>query len=326
MRQNKSGKISTGAIILIVAALFAIYYFDIGGVQSLFVQKQVTSPQQQGTTINTVNPIISVTALDKQASGSVVSVVGAQGAFSSGGFKSITLGTDTAVPGQTLDMLLPNGTAAMQYHTAYYGADVSGDNNVALTTSTVTVTPSTFPITVLFNKNATVTENIYSTTGLVISNEGGAASTNQTKLGDGATYNMRDAMSGQSLASTQDMVCVIEINAGNNVSTTSGQGVTYDGKAPFSTAKPTWYTVNGTSSNVYLFDTAPLASGAEVNRNIQVVNKATGSFSAQDMLIKTCYTKEYFLDPNSGKIVYDIADSNGNLKSIAQYKYKVYFQ
>lgn len=325
MKKNKLGKITPGVLILIGVALLVVWYFDVGGVKDLITPQQVNPQGGTGTTINTVNPIIAVTAVDKQASGTAVSVVGAEGAFNGGAFKSLTLGTDTAVPGQTLDMLLPNGSAAQQYHTAYFGADISGDNNVQLTTSSIAVAPSTFPITVQFNKNATVTENIYSTTGLVISNEGGAASTNQTKLGNGATYNLRDAMSGQSLASTQDMVCVIEITAGNNVSTTSGQGVTYDGKSPFATAKPTWYTVNGTNSNVYLFEVGPLASGAEVNRNIQVVNKATGSFSAQDKLIKTCYTKEYFVDPNSGKVVYDIADSNGNLKSLAQHKYKVYF-
>ncbi|CAK0757031.1 hypothetical protein CCP1ISM_60046 [Azospirillaceae bacterium] len=266
------------------------------------------APAPGPTTINTVNPYITVTAVDGQATGSAVAV-SAQAAFDGGSYKSITLGSDTAVPGQTLAMLLTNNT---QYHNKKVDA--------------FTVATTSFPVTVLFNKNASVTENIFNTVGLVITTGGGAGATteNQTALGNGATYNWKDCMSGTALASTQDMVCIIEVSVGSNVSTTSG--VTYDGKAPSSTSKPTWYTVAGTNSNVYLFDIPALASGAEVCRNIQLVNKATGSFPGGSHVVKTCYTKEYFKDPNSGAIVYDVADSNGLLKSMAHYTYDSYFE
>lgn len=304
MRQ-KSGKITTGGMVLIAIGVIALFALNVGGIQSLFTPATPSG----GTTINTVNPYITVTALDKQASGTSV-VVTAKGSFGGEGFKTITLGSDTAVPDQTLSMLLTNNT---EYHNAKIDSFV--------------VKPISFPITIYFNKNASVTENMYSTTGVVMSNSYLGGAVNQTKLGNGATYNLKDSMSGTSLASTQDMVCVVEIEEGNNVSTTAGQGVNYDGKAPFSTAKPSWYTYHtgSANTNVYLFEIGALSSGAEVSRNLQIVNKPTGQFTANSTMVKVCYTKEYFVDPNTGKITYDVADSNGALKSMAQYPYQIIF-
>jgi len=299
---NKSGK-GWPVIVWVVLAIVLVYLLVPGvqtGINNFFKGGEVSKGE---VNINTVNPYITVTSLDKGAPGTTVSV-SAYGSFDSGGFKSVSLGSDTAVPGQTLSLLLVNNTL-------YHNAKVDPFK----------VESTSFPVTVYLNKNASVTENIYNTVGLVMTNGGGA--TNQTALGNGATYNFKDSMSGTSLASTQDMICVVEVEEGANVSTTAG--VTYDGKAPISTAKPSWYTLLGSGSNVYLFEVPALDSGAEVTRNLQIVNSATKCFSPLKSVKKTCYTKEYFIDSNSGKIVYDVADSDGNLKSMAQYSYRFYF-
>jgi hypothetical protein len=136
-------------------------------------------------------------------------------------------------------------------------------------------------------------------------------------------------MTASALTSTQDMVCIVEIEAGTNASTSpAGAALDLNGVAipVLSTSKPTWYSTLGTASNVYQFEVAPLDTTALQTFHVTLVAKPTGRFSAATRMVKTCYTKEYFEDPVTGKIVYDVADSLGNLKSMAQYKYTVYFQ
>jgi len=283
-----------------------------------------TSQTGSGTIINTVNPAIQVAGVDKQQTGTTVTSNPAKASTGGGAFATITLGTTTTVPGQTLDLFLTNGTS---YHTAYYGKDIQGDANVQQSTSSISVTPSTFPITVVYNKNATVTENIFNTLGVAITNGGGA--TNQTNNGNGASYTLKDSMSGTSLQSTQDMKCIVELTAGVNASTTpAGVTLSLNGNSipVVSTSIPAWYTPVGTNSRVWIFDVAPLSSAAQVDYSLGLNALSTGSFTAGNRAIKTCYTKEYFIDPNSGQVTYDVADSNNVVQSIAKYAYTVYFQ
>lgn len=315
---DKRGKGPANLLVILVVAALVAYLFVPQfqtTVNGFFGGSTTTTgtTTSGGTTINTVNPIVQVTGLDRQAQGTSVSS-SAKGAFTvngvTGGYKTITLGTDTAVPGQSLALLLTNNTS---YHNAIVPA--------------FEVKSGSFPVTVYFNKNATVTENIYTTTGLVISNGGGTQ--NQTALGNGASYNLKDEMTAASLTSTQDMVCVIEIEAGSNASTTP-MGATFalNGVAiPLkSQSKPVWYSTIGTTSNVYLFDVAALDTPATRTFTIGLNSKSTGAFIAGSRMVKSCYTKEYFVDPNTGVVTYDVADSDGTLKSMATYTYTVYFQ
>src|SRR6185503_13015658 len=297
------------------------------GYAPLAVTGAAVSPQVStsgsGTFINTVNPAISFSTADKQQTGTSVGIATAQVSTGGAPYATITAGTTTAVPGQSLDILLSNTST---YHAAYYGADVAGDQNVQQsTTGSLQVTSTSFPLQVTFNKNATVTEQIYSTTGIVLDNNASVfATVNQTDLGNGASYSMKDAMSGLSLASTQDMACIVEITAGVNASSSpAGAQLSLNGNAiPLvSTSKPNWNDTAGVNSVVYRYDIAPLNSGAEVDYQLLLTAKATGRFPAASRVLKTCYTKEYFIDPISGKVVYDIQDSLGNLKSSAQYKF-----
>ena len=266
---------------------------------------QQTSNPTGGVSIVTTNPTIDIAGQDAQQPGTAVATTGSKYQINGAGFKAVTLGTTTAIPGQTIDLFLVNGT---QYH-----------NQVV---QNLPVKVDTFPVKVAFNKNATVTENIYTTTGLVITNGGGAQ--NQTDLGNGKSYNLKDEMGVDSLTSTQDMVCIIELTSGNNASTSSP--VTYGGQQPYSTSKPQWYTPAGVNSNVYLFNMPAISDTQTRTNTIQLTAKSDGRFIATSSMIKTCETKEWFVDPVSGKLTYDIADSQGTLKSMASYKYVVYFQ
>jgi hypothetical protein len=309
---NKQGKISGGLVILVVAVLIAGYYFNVGGVQGFFNGTPKTTPTEPQ---NSIVPIVSATIVDRQSPGTSVGTTGNQYSVGAGSLGALTLGTTTAQQGQTLNILFVNNT---QYHNKY----VEG----------IVVTTTTFPLSVKLDKNSSVTENMYNTVGQVMTNGVGGWTTNQTTLGNGATYNFKDEMQGSALSSTNDMVCVIEIVNGVNASTspqgailTGGSGVTFIG-----TSKPTWYTTNTSSSNVYLYDVKALDSSATQTFNLQINSKTTGNFDVSAGgnfgVAKTCYTKETFVDPNSGKVVTDVADSNGLLKSIARYSYKIAFQ
>lgn len=291
---DKKGK--TNGIVWVLLIIGAIYLLSSGVFNS------------SNTTIvkTTTNPTISFTGIDAQQTGtSVQSTYYANVNDGDGGFGAADTPT-TAVPDQVISFLLLNATS-------YHNTKIDD----------LKIESTTFPYTVKFNKNATITENIYTTTGLVINNGGGAQ--NQTDLGNGVSYNLKDEMTADSLTSTQDMICVIEMTVGANCST-NPSCVTYGGQQPTSTSNPIWYTLAGTGSKVYLFDQSPISSTSTVTKNIVLTPKSDGRFSALGYMKKSCYTKEYFIDPNSGQIAYDVADSQGTVKSMAIYTYTVYFQ
>jgi hypothetical protein len=266
-----------------------------------------------GITLNTVNPTISIAGSDAQASGTVVAGTTSQSyAINGGTFGALSLGTTTAVAGQTIEMVLANSS----YHTKYVPS--------------MPIASTSFPVAVQFDKNATVTEYVYSTTGVVLTNNLSAAPiSNQTALGNGASYNLKDEMTASALQSTNDMTCIIEIEAGNNATVTPlGATLSLNGNAlPIvGTSKPVWYTTMGTNSNVYLYDVPALKTSATQTFTIGLNAKSTGQFQTLSHVVKSCYTKEWFIDPNTGKAVYAVADSNGALKSIASYKYMIIFQ
>ena len=305
------------AIYAVVGLMGSYGAIDLGTASGFFLAVTPVAPELPGAggtggtggTYYASNPIYAVTALNSQQSGTTVATITAQSSENAlNAFKAVTLGTTTVVPGRTVTMLVVNNTI-------YHNAKVEP----------FTVQAGSFPITVLMNKNASVTETIFNTKSVAID----GTLTNQSANGNGAVYNLKDAMAGTSLASTQDMTCVIELTAGVNA-TTSPAGVilSLGGQniALKSTSVPVWYNTAGTNSRVWTFDIPALTSASEIDYTISLSSQATKSFPALSSMIKTCYTKEYFIDSNSGTIVYDIADSDGTLKSMGQYKSQVFFQ
>lgn len=307
MNNKGKGQLLIGIGVFAVIALLAVMVYYVAVKETTYpgTTQTITTGEGAGTIVTT-NPIISIIGNDAQQSGTAVSTSGSKYQVNKGGFNSVTLGTTTAIPGQIVDLLLVNNS---NYHNAVL-KDIS-------------VNVDSFPVGVKFNKNASVIENLYTTTGLVITTGGGAQ--NQTDLGNGATYNLKDEMTAGSLTETQDMICIVEITAGSNASTTAG-AVTYGGKAPVSTSKPTWYSTAGTTSNVYQFEMPSLKSSNTVTNTLHLEAKSSGRFSATSYVKKSCYTKEWFVDDVTGVLTFDVADSNGNLKSMAIYTYTAYFQ
>jgi len=304
------------AWIWVVGIVIALLVLQGGALSGLLGGGSTGQTGNGGTTVVTSSVTMQASAFDKQQAGTAVGY--STNYFIDGVLKS---GATTMSQGQKLDALFINGTA---YHSGYVGADIAGDENIQA--AGVSLTPqsgaTTIPVNALLNKNASVSENIYTTTGLVITNGGGAQ--NQSDLGNGVPYNFKDEMTGTALANTQDMLCVFEFTAGTNAST-SPSGVTLDGTNPISTSKPIWYTGIGSNSNYYLFKAKPIVSSEMQTHSIGLNLLSTGRPSAGNRLIKSCYTYEYFIDPITGKTVYDVADSLGNLKSLASYKYTIYF-
>jgi hypothetical protein len=246
-------------------------------------------------------PTIAVSAYDAKSTGTAVSNILTYQFGGVGGFGSTPT---TATPGQSLELLVTNGTT---YHTAYVPSFV--------------VAVSSFPKAVAMNRNGSISENLYTTTGVVLQN--GVGGQNQTVLGAGITYNIKDEMIPGAYVNTQDMTCVIELTAGVNAS--AANSVLFDGQMPKATGAPSWYTLAGVNSRVWLFD-IPALSGTMQTHYLSLTPDASKVFSALSYLKKSCYTKEHFIDPNTGLHTFDVADSNGALKAIAHYDYTAYFQ
>jgi len=306
---DKKGKVSPLAVIAFCAVLLTVGLVLKAWNPNLFATEagaptgtQVVNNGGTGTIVTT-NPTISFAATDAQTPGTTVGFT-TQMKVGGGNWQTATSGTTTAVPGQSIEFLLTNNT---QYHNAYISA--------------VSVTPGSFPKAVNMNKNASVSESIYSTTGVVMSN--GIGTSNQSQKGNGVSYNLKDEMTGTAQASTQDMVCIIELTSGVNAST-SPQGVTYGSYALVGTATPAWYSPVGVNSRVWIFEQPAITTGSTVTNNIQINTLSTGKLCDLSRMVKTCYTKENFIDSNKG-YVYDVADSANTVKSMNQYTYTVYF-
>lgn len=318
--KNKKGAWQATLLVLIVlmAFILIIGYFVYTGLvsqQAIGGAGQVTT--DGGITIVTTDEIIAIAGHDAQLSGTEVTTTGSKySKDSENGFSSVTLGTTPAKVGTVIRLLLVNNTA---YHNQVWNKDGAIETQVG-----------TFKAEVNFNKNGSMNENIYSTTGVVMTNgvEGGAI--NQTDLGNAQSYTWKDEMTPESLTNTQEMVCVVEITAGVNAST-SPAGVVLkssDGKASVTaldTSIPTWYAVNGTDSRIWRFTVGALNGGETYTFNIGLKADTSKRFSPRTFVKKSCYSKEWFVDPNTGKLVYDVADSQGTLKSMASHVYRAFF-
>lgn len=326
MKMNKIGMAKTPkAIMWTVIAMVALVVV-IGAFSGWFspVQQTVTggvtgagtgAATGAGTTIIATANTVNIAGQDAQQLGTAVTgtykaaVLTSSGTY--GSYSTITSGSSSYDSHPTLSILLTNNT---NYHNALLNGQYLGTSD---------------PIKILVNKNASVTENIYSTTGIVLDDGGNGASTaNQTDLGNGVPYNFKDEMQGTSLASTQDMTCVLEITAKSNVtSSPNGLELSLNGQAIQANVnnQPNWYSVIGTGSKTYSYDVPALNSGATATFNIRVNTLSTGRITAGNYLVKSCYTKEHFIDSYTGLPMYAVADSQDNLKSMAKYSYTIGF-
>lgn len=299
-------------VLILAMVVYGVFFMKTTPQTTTYTGPGTTTTTGGTTQIVTSGATTAWTGSDKQSKGTTIGKTDTVQSISSAGVAG-EFGTAASsyTPGSTVNILSTNGTS---YHNAYTVGHV-------ITTGTLD------PLTIYFDKNSTVSENIYTTTGLVMAN--GVGSQNQTALGNGKSYTFKDEMSGTALASTNDMTCIIEITAGNNATTTPPGIALSSNNADIpakSTATPTWYTPAGTGSRVWLFDIPAINSGATVTYSITATSDTIKAFSPVTYIKKSCYTKENFVDSVTGKHGYDVADSSGTVKSIANYVYTWYFQ
>lgn len=290
--------------IVLVAALFAL------GVYLGIVPKLQTAVGGGGVTETETGNIIttSTTLTIKPIDAITKASVG--GSYQLGinggqlGGSTATTSTSAVSAGDTLDVLFTNNT---QYHNLYL-------SNVKVPNSVTFTLDDTKGLNVY--KNASVTLSTFNTNDQVMTNGGGA--TNQTDNGAGSAYNIKLRMVGQDQTSTQDLKCLVEVQTGANVSK-----VTWDGKDGTKTT-PSWYTLIGSASNVYVFEIAPITNAVTRDSYINIQAASAKTLGTNKVKIG-CYTKDWFLDSNDGKVKYDTEDSIGTLKSMASYSTSFYF-
>lgn len=311
---NKKANSGTVALWILVVVVVLVAFGGVVYVATGTRQEAIGSPGQttQSGTIVLTNPTPAVSVQDAQQAGTsvgntlTVALKDANGNIGSFGAPAST------APGIGFVGLVTNGTT---YHNTVVGVNADGTYNPIILTSSFTA-----PI-LKANKNATVTETMYYKQ-VALTNNGGA--NNITDLGNGVSYSITDEMQANALTNTQDMVCVVELTAGNNASTISP--VMYAGKSPEARDISKWYTIAGVNSRTYVFTVAPLSNTNPVDNNLLVTADTSGRFTATSYILKSCFTKEWFTDSRTNLLTYDVADSAGTLKSMAVYKQKVYFQ
>ena len=202
-------------------------------------------------------------------------------------------GITSASPGNNIFAFL----SAPGYHTVY-------TDKLVLPSSPT----SYFPIAM--KGNGTVLIDVWNTNNVIMANAG--AGTNQTAQ-VGGVYNHQIRLTGSSNKDTGDMECILEAENGSAVQRIELTGL--GAVAQQGVGKPQFYTLLSSSSAVWVFDISPIVGPVTPMGNM-VVTTANGKTTAGTRVKVTCFTKENFVDPNTGLPAYDIQDSNGLQKSI----------
>lgn len=297
MAKKTSTLVVLGALALIVIAALAVYaiFFQtpqtaLGGGQS-----STGTPTGAGTYISTGSTTLRYAGSDELTGAAVTPTtatrVGPTGPY----VASIT----TASPGDKLSVLL----TAAGYHAAY------------IDSYTVPMAPtSTQPV--VFKANGTVTIDFFNTNGVIATN----AVANQTAT-VGGVYNLKIRMTGSSNKDTGNMRCILEGEAGTNISKIELTGF---GAVKSTFGKPNSYSLLGANSATWIYDVSPIVGAVTPEGNL-VITSNTGKSLAGSRVKVTCETIENFIDPNSGLVVQGVEDSNGLLQSAAVYSSTIYF-
>jgi len=291
-KQNMGMTLGVIALV-VIAASFAFTTFFKTTSQSVLGDNSKSGVGYISTGATTLS-LNSIDAIQKGTAVGGASYISVNGAVP-------TTGITTASPNDKLDILFVNGSA-------YHAGVVLGH--------TVATSP-TDVITVQSKKNASVAITMFNTNNAVI--DGGA--NNQT-MSTGSSANIAIRLDGQDKTSTQDMVCILEASDNSKVDkmTLSLPGAVYSGMV-----KPSSYTLAGATSQIWVYEVAPIEGAVSVNGVIGVTSKTAQDASGTYGKI-TCRTKENFVDSATGKITYGIEDSLGVAKSIASYTATVNFQ
>jgi len=290
------------AVFLVVGLLGVIAYgvlFMEPVAQTTFADQQ-TGSNGNGVYISTGATTLSIAGKDALQEGTSVgstSYIDVSGV----GFKT---GITSASPKQVLDILLVNNTG---YH------------NVYIPGQAVPASP-TMPIEAKFFANSSLTINAWNQNDQLMTSAGGTQ--NETGA-SGATYTWKLKFTAQDKKSTQDMRCVLESTAGQNTTDVilsgSDLGASFLGKN-----KPNWYSMAGSNSGVYVYDVKAISGADPVYGTLTTKSGTSKTLAGGNYVKIACYTKEWFLDSYTGKVVFDVEDSQGNLQSIAAYSFTGY--
>lgn len=317
---NKKGSNKNGTMLVVFGVALILI---LGGISyKLFYAQDVISSNSGvvsngGSSSGGVNNIVtssttmSLSGYDAQATGTAVGITSYTGVNG----QPLSTGVTSVAQGQSLNLLLVNNT---QYHNGFVALSVPA------TTNLIKATP--------MNKNASLTIAVYNTAKTAMTNGGGA--TNQS-VSTGSAPTMELDLTGTSLASTQDMICILEGSDNTKINNLvlNGFGATFIG-----TAKPSAYTLGATTSSVWVYK-VPAISDASLRVGSIYAESKSGQSMAGKYFKFTCLTQEYFIDGNANantvnpyatkvgepNVYYGTEDSQGTAKNMATYSFTGYF-
>jgi hypothetical protein len=152
-------------------------------------------------------------------------------------------------------------------------------------------------------KNASVTVSLFNSNNVAMDD----VLVNQT-VTTGSNPSMMIKLEGTDKASTNAMRCILEANDSTKVNKLelSGLGATLK-----SVGKPSFYTLAGTSSAIWIYDIDAIVGSDPVSGYVKATS-VTGQDMSASYFKVTCYSKEYFIDSLTGKVAEDIIDSDGS--------------
>ena len=304
-KKAKTSGLAVFGVIAIVGVFILLMVIAFGGKLGITGQSVVSTTGAEpstttggaGVTVYGANPTVTYASTDAQQPSKVVG--GTQTVWLNGQLQSSA--PSSASVGDKLTVLFINGTASTaSYHNAkVVDYVVKGGANVVPITS---------------DANGTLTVQLRNTNGVVMTS-GGTGTNQSSTASNGETLNLEVRMNGQSLASTGDLRCYVEVNSSTKYDmSATGTSLSIKDASVQNVAAPKGYsTLAGGSYKAY--DISAFKDG---NINIGTLNlkAATGQTLAGTKFIVTCYGKEWFNDQLYG-LTYGIEDSSGTSKAIA---------
>ena len=304
---NRKGKTSPALMLLIVGVIAVV---AILGYAAFYNKPQISvgggDDTSGGINILTGSTALTLNAQDATSPGTTVAGT-TQYSTRGGAYKSGTLSL-TVSPKDQLAILVVNNT---QYH------------NAVVPSYTVANSPTDI-LDVKLAKNASITFRAFNTAGNQMDLTT-TPSVNQTALTAGQSGTLDIKIDGQDKASSNDMRCVVESSSGA-LNTTSAKLSGFPGLVDNGASKKPAAYSQAANSALWTYDIGAVTGAGTVNGQLYIQAASAKVLSAAQTVKIVCYTKEWFLDTNDGKVKYDVEDSLGALKSMATYTNTITFQ
>lgn len=253
-----------------------------------------TATTLQGCSVE--DTTLTYQGFDKLQAGTSVTVT-ARTSVNSGTFET---GITSASPGDTLEILLINGTT-------YHNAKLSPVTTPCKGTLVIGKGVDGYDG---LKQNGTLTVTVFNTNGDAVAGPASDSTVNVTAT-SGATHSLAVRLDGQDRRATNDLRCVFEAT---NKDAVRRIGLNGFGAVEVPGGQPRNYSVINGSSETWVYDIQEL-SGSVSPSGVISLEQESGQSAAGSRIIIRCMSKEWFRDTD-GIVKYGVENADGILQSL----------